>query len=73
MRDEKISRQLNGQCRRAPRECYATASVSVIMDQQFATQALGIDDKTSGTIGSQAYHLTNHSIARDFYWGEISG
>src|SRR5690349_228285 len=70
--NEIVTREIDRECRRAPRERYATTAVSIVMDQQFVAKSLCVNHETAGTIRSQSDNLANDTVACNFDGSKVT-
>ena len=71
-RSQVLPRKVNGQRRRSPRKCDSCATVTVIMYQEFVTDAFGIDDKAFRAIWTETDNFANEAIAGNLDGREVT-
>src|ERR1041385_8445011 len=60
--DEKGAGHIDSERRSAPRERDATAAVSIVVNKEFAAEALRVDDEAARSIRPQSHDFANDAI-----------
>jgi len=61
-----VAREIDCECRSAPRERDSTTAVPVIVNEQFVPKPLRVNHETAGPVRSQPDDFANDSIASNF-------
>jgi hypothetical protein len=66
VRNQIVAREIDSECRRAPRERDAATAMTVVMYEQFVSKPLRIDHETTGPVRPQPDYFANDPVASNF-------